>query len=129
MEMHVYLRVIDCLVAEHVLGWSKITRQPDYNLCYMSLNPDYPNAFPCHIVPNYSVNFNDAWSVLERVRKNNSCEALVDSRGNKWFCNFYNHAKEEYHCSYGSTPMEAICLAALKMKNIDVQTILDRVKD
>ena len=132
-------RKIDALIAEHVMGWEWFSADELKNLGYVTkevglLFPNEPKAalesgFNVieSIIPNYSTDMAAAWEVLKWWESNEGCDwDLHYDFDDNYACRFrWLHDEGESDtdwCEVDSMPM-AICLAALKAKGIDVETL------
>lgn len=108
-------RKIDALVAEHVMGLNDVEsfeKGPFQNNLYY--NPyDDPNGW--EVVPNYSTDIADAWEVVEKQKPN---WLSLDGCGSEWNVTF--HDSENIWVANSDTAPMAICLAALKVKGVEV---------
>jgi hypothetical protein len=113
-------RELDALVAEKVMGLTVYPEGRDHvGPCWSK------GGFHEEQVPNYSTDIAAAWSVVEAFTSGNvnghSCHSSVrfgagNQSWNAWFA-----WGTERHEAHGESPMEAICLAALKAVGLSVQ--------
>ena len=106
----------DVVIAEKVMGWTKIIYDED-SYCgeycgFEDGNEDDPNSYWC--IPSYTTQIDDAWNVVEKMRKSYYQINLRESDFG-YECYFYRvpDALKPRKASIGSSASEAICLAAL----------------
>ena len=114
-------RKIDALVAEHVMGLKLLEMDKEFPMLMHVTGKNEWGHDTVEGVPEYSKKIEAAWKVMEAVKRFGfSIEWQHDS------ANFYTKhwwvvgEDEDYETCNDSAPM-AICLAALKLKGIEVE--------
>lgn len=108
------LRKIDALVAEHVMGIApeKYERSTGCPTCGYDGQYEYAER--------YSEDIAAAWEVVTCGKWTWSVQEMADGGGRRISCYFENEDDGIWETGYGPTAPLAICIAALKAKNIDV---------
>lgn len=102
-----YLRTIDALVAEKVIGW---TVKPGQIGTSHSVKGHFISPVD---VPRYSTEIAAAWEVVERF-----LPMQLEFTIGKWEC--WSYAGEKLCSAEAGTAPLAICLAALKSVGVEV---------
>ena len=107
-------RHLDCLIAEHALGWGNI----DLDGCGIDYYGISPNGYWRHCVPHYSTSIVGAWKVVDYLSAQGWRVSISQSEKRKWRCSFYmmlpNKRNSELSGgAWADTVEEAICHAAL----------------
>ena len=114
-------RELDALVAEKVMGWVEVSKQPIANAFGQKVIDDYvgkPNfATPQPvIVPRYSTMIQEAWKVADKLRGEVQFLAVISGKGPQgtqpWICKI--NREGSFIEERADTAPLAICLAALK---------------
>lgn len=116
-------RELDALVAERIFGYAL-----DYEFAdtlgaptVAALRDQYDEW---GMLPNYSTDVADAWSIVEYMRINilGYCAVRFETTGVGYMVAFYSHSQRLDRpgaFSHGDTIPMAICLAALKAHGVD----------
>ncbi len=114
-------REIDALIAEHVMGFIAI-KDPLWVQVYDAVDgwvEATPDGERRRSMPLYSTDIAAAWEVVEKLQP---LFFRVEQRGTKqeyWFSDIWVGPGQKGHWEADTAPM-AICLAALKAKNVEV---------
>lgn len=110
------LRKLDVLIGQHIFGFTIVD---DKMLGRVDKFISKNGAIIA--LPQYSKHIASAWDVVEKIKARNSEIFCLNFYYEKWHCGFerLHHDYIENEVSNESAPL-AICLAALKAKNIDV---------
>lgn len=114
-------RDLDAMVAQHVMGWIDVKMQPIANAFGQKVMDEYcgqPSigaTLPV-LVPRYSTMIQEAWPVIEKLRREHPFVGLISGKGPQgaqpWICKV-NKEGAFFEERAETAPM-AICLAALK---------------
>jgi hypothetical protein len=110
----------DALVAEKVMGWTKIWYNADSDDhpeadCANGLCPDGTYTS----IPFFTTDISATWGVVEKMHQDGFLFDLSNSVGAGYIAQFY---KGNYYVSgYIKSAPEAICIAALKVVGVDVE--------
>lgn len=118
------LRKIDALVAEHAMQYVTAYTNPERSELFIVVDQAKSEFKE---IPYYSTNISDAWEVVKAIQENQpaSTFTLKQLYDGMWMCSFsfYTSHLAEVH---KDTAELSICLAALKVKGIDVEKSLDK---
>jgi hypothetical protein len=115
------LRKIDALVAEHVTGWNPqiiIHKHP-----YLGTAIIDQTEVPGLCLPHYSTSIVDAWEVVETLQQRGiTCHIICCASSTLYRVDFRFHSEAStVGCVTSDESVAiAICLAALKIKGVDV---------
>jgi hypothetical protein len=114
-------RELDAIVAERVMGWIDVKLQPIANALGVKVMDEYCGkptiAAPLPmLVPRYSTMIQEAWPVVEKLRREHPFVALLSGKGPQgaqpWICKV--NKEGSFFEERGETATMAVCLAALK---------------
>jgi hypothetical protein len=114
-------RELDALVAEKVMGWREVSKQPIANAMGQKVMDDYvglPTAAAPQpmLVPRYSTMIQEAWKVADKLRGETQFIAVISGKGPQgvqpWICKV--NREGSFLEERADTPAHAICLAAIK---------------
>lgn len=112
-------RELDALVAEKVMGWIEVQKQPIANALGQHVMDDYvgkPSPGPVVMVPRYSTMISEAWKVADKLRATAQFVAVISGKGPQgvqpWICKV--NREGGFLEERADTAPHAICLAALK---------------
>jgi len=114
-------RELDALVAEKVMGWVEVTKQPIANAFGQKVMDDFvgkptPAAPQPTLVPRYSTMIQEAWKVADKLRGDTQFVAVISGKGPQgvqpWICKV--NREGAFLEERADTAAHAICLAALK---------------
>ena len=112
-------RELDALVAEKVMGWIDVQKQPIANALGQHVMDDFvgkPSPGPAVMVPRYSTMMTEAWKVAEKLRGDVQFVAVISGKGPQgvqpWICKV--NREGSFLEERADTAAHAICLAALK---------------
>lgn len=134
-------RKIDALVAEHVMGWEPfdVTFMMEGGLIGYPKEPFDPYTkrvlCPPNVgisaigiakkgfevipeVPHYSSSIADAWEVVGKFDFMQLITGPQSEAGKNWACQFADNSSQQW--VFAESPSMAICLAALKAKNVEI---------
>jgi hypothetical protein len=113
-------RELDARVAERVMGWTQVSKQPIANAYGQHVLDDYvglPQAGAPQpvLVPRYSTLIQEAWKVADRMRADAQFVAVISGKGPQgpqpWICKV--NREGSFLEERADTAALAICLAAL----------------
>jgi hypothetical protein len=114
-------RELDALVAEKVMGWTSVSKQPIANAMGQRVMDDYvglptPAAAQPMLIPRYSTMIQEAWKVADKLRGETAFVAVISGKGPQgvqpWICKV--NREGSFLEERADTAAHAICLAALK---------------
>ena len=114
-------RELDALVAEKVMGWTGVAKQPIANAMGQRVMDDFvglpvPGAPQPVLVPRYSTMIQEAWKVADKLRGETQFVAVISGKGPQgvqpWICKV--NREGSFLEERAETAAHAICLAALK---------------
>lgn len=108
---------LDALVAEKIMGW-RYLNQPSTGYPWYPPEEGWSKAHP----PRYSTDIAAAWKVMEKMcdMGNQNCTLQFEGKLNPDYAWTFSHDENaDWWASAGTAPL-AICLAALKVKGVDV---------
>jgi hypothetical protein len=114
-------RELDALVAEKVMGWLNVAKQPIANAMGQKVMDDFvglpvAGAPQPMLVPRYSTMIQEAWKVADKLRGETQFVAVISGKGPQgvqpWICKV--NREGSFLEERGETAPHAICLAALK---------------
>lgn len=136
-------RDIDKLISKKVMGWQEIRESGFTGFDFVGLDPKHKPT-DWYLIPHYSTNLEAAWQVVEKLREQFECtiDIQITSRridkvwtGERWERKRYsvtvsggNLGYDSPSCSFAikdNSPCEAICLAALKCVEVEVEADSD----
>lgn len=109
------MRQLDALIAEHVMGWTKISLEKTISGEEKIYGKPPDQQGMDLVIPEYSTDIAAAWEVVEKLR---SMGKDIELRGHAPYepDNWQVVVNDEFYTE-GPAPL-AICLAALKAKGI-----------
>ena len=114
-------RELDGLVAEKVMGWVDVGLKPIANALGQHVIDEWAGVAPQGtgrpaLVPRFSTMIQDAWPVLEKMRREFLFAAVISGKGPEsvapWVCKVNRDGV--FIEEKGETAPVAICLAALR---------------
>lgn len=112
-------RKVDALIAEHFFGL-KVHKDPEYGYMHFAKELVGITQQPFALVKKYSTDIAAAWPVWEKLE----VAVVLKLSNEKYCCHDQNQAMDfdygDWHAIAKTAPL-AICLAALKSKNIKVE--------
>jgi hypothetical protein len=118
-------RGLDALVAEKVMGWTVAydklngydVEDGEGAIGFPPGEEIIPNVSVPYAIEDYSTDIRDAWRVVEKMRAD-GYGADINVRDDYMECDFWRGNHTDGVASADTVP-EAICLAALRAKDID----------
>lgn len=114
-----YLRKIDALVAEHVMGFNDKVYQASRSLSKTH------TVMSQLTIPHYSTDISAAWEVVEKLFDggfDTEIQVYLTDENKRLHRVVLNESKrqENAFCEFAESAQQAICLAALRAKGISV---------
>lgn len=114
-------RELDAQVAERVMGWTQVSKQPIANAYGQHVMDDFVGlpeggAAQPVLVPRYSTLIQEAWKVADKLRGEAQFVAVISGKGPQgaqpWICKVNRDGS--FLEERAETASLAICLAALR---------------
>ena len=127
---------INRLVGTRVFGWSIKDGEPEQwrTLRITRLDCQYHET-PVDSGPHFGSEIAAAWEVVEHLRKQTKDDgtrkylvSIIDKEDGMWECVIYEIGMYDIAWEEHASPAMAICIAALRLNNVDEATIQEAMR-